>query len=858
MSVLRTEGLRAGVDSVLKVKNKKVIARLSGRSMKAARTRNIMAVCAIVLTTALFTILFTLGIGTINALQINTMRQAGGDGHAVLKYIDDTVYEAVKDHELISEISYNMILNEVENEEFLKRRAEFWYHDEVGLKHSLNTLTAGHWPEAENELAVDTTTLKLLNVEPELGNKVTLRLNIQGESVERDFVLSGWWEADDSVAYSAIYTSHAYVDAHSDELKYTYKEDMNMVGSLIPYIKFKNSFGMEEKLRQVVRESGYTMADETAENYVEGNVNWAYLSSGMSADIPTILGLCAGGVLIILTGYLIIYNIFQISVIRDIRFYGLLKTIGTTGRQLKRIIWRQAMILSLIGVPIGLAVGFLVGKELVPLVVGVSSADGMQLTVSASPIIFIGSALFAIITVWISVRKPGKIAAGVSPVEAVRYSDRGISGKKAVKRTTDGGKLYKMALSNLGRSKKRTVTVLLSLSLSLVLLNTVFSISGGFDMDKYLFRFVDTDFLIAHAAYFNPGTSFYGPDVSVNESYIEAVKSQPGFEEGGKIYYSYGASSIEANVTESEEKYINLNADGNPAADVYGLDALPLSRLEVIEGDLDIEKLKTGNYIIEGIQCDDNGEPYDDYSEFSIGDTVTLHHYNSDSEEAIGAYTIIAKVKIKTTNHSRRWSTDYVFYLPSEVYLPLYGEESVMSYAYNVKEEYTEDMDTFLADYTDTVEPVMNYESKLTYEEDFGSLQNLIVMVGGILSGIIGFIGILNFTNSILTSIITRRREFAMLESVGMTRKQLKRMLCFEGIYYVAGTVIMSAILSIAASLVVVKGLIGTLWFFSYRFIILPLIVCFPVLLIISVIIPLAAFTGTGKESVTERLRDTE
>lgn len=116
------------------------------------------------------------------------------------------------------------------------------------------------------------------------------------------------------------------------------------------------------------------------------------------------------------------YNVFQISVANDIRFYGLLKTIGVTGRQLKRIIRLQALALSGLGVPLGLLIGFFLGAALTPTVL--STVEGVNLDdVSTNPLIFIGSTLFSLYTVMISCRRPGKIAAKTSPLEAVRYNE---------------------------------------------------------------------------------------------------------------------------------------------------------------------------------------------------------------------------------------------------------------------------------------------------------------------------------------------------------------------------------------------------------------------------------------------------
>ncbi len=125
----------------------------------------------------------------------------------------------------------------------------------------------------------------------------------------------------------------------------------------------------------------------------------------------TMGAVAAGLLLILLTGYLIIYNIFRISVIRDIRYYGLLKTVGTTGRQVKRILRRQALWMACMGIPSGMILGFFVGKALVPKLIEQTTYEDGAVAVSANPLIFIGAALFSFVTVLISIRKPAKIAA---------------------------------------------------------------------------------------------------------------------------------------------------------------------------------------------------------------------------------------------------------------------------------------------------------------------------------------------------------------------------------------------------------------------------------------------------------------
>ncbi len=845
---------------MIKVNNKKAIANLSSKSFKANKTRNTVAIMAIALTALLFTSLFTMGSGTVESIQQATMRQSGGDGHAVLKYITDEQFNKVKDHPLIEEIAYaRMLCDKVENENLLKRHSEFWYYDDTALKLGFCEPTTGHRPEKENEVIADTKTLELLGVPLELGAPITLELEIRGETVTREFVLCGWWDSDPAFNVGQIFASRAYVDAHPDELQNTYRTDYSLSGAINAYMMFENSLNLEEKLETVIKDSGFSFnADDP--NYIESNVNWAYLSTNFDADPQTVIILSTGLLLIIFTGYLIIYNIFQISVIQDIRFYGLLKTIGTTGKQIRRIIRRQALILSAVGIPVGLLFGFFSGKALVPLLMSNSSFAGSAVSVSPNPLIFAGAAIFALITVFISTLKPGRIAASVSPVEAVRYTESDSAGKLKKQRNTRGAKVTQMAFANMSRNKKRTVLVVISLSLSLILMNVVVTLSQSISMDKYLSTFNDTDFLIAHADYFN--NDFYGPENAVTEQFIEAVQNQEGFEEGGRLY---GGRLEPFTVSDSGSTYeYNLDEKGDPFCAVYGLEDLPLKRLQLLDGELDFDKLKSGKYILEGVQLDDNKRPEWETAHFKVGDTVTLHNYKGtsegfdDREYTTQEYTVMGHVAIKYYTASDRTGWDETFYLPADVYKPLVAEPAVMSYAFNVRDNSEAQFGDFLKKYTDSVEPLMNFDSKAKSEAAFEGLRDTVLYIGGALGIIIGLIGILNFINAVLTSIITRRREFAMLQSIGMTRKQLRRMLCFEGLYYALYTGLTVIIFGVLFSLVIVRAICSQIWFMEFIFVWWPLVVSVPVLTALGIAIPLVIYSSADKQSIVERLREAE
>lgn len=851
---------------MLKVNSKKAIRRLSNRSFKANVSRNIIAVTAIALTAILFTALFTVGSGMVENIQKQTMRQAGGDGMLFFKYITDEEYNNIKDHKLIDKISYNRIIcDSVESDALLKRHAEIYYMNDVGMELGFCVPTCGHKPEKENEIIMDTRAMKMLGLPEEVGAPVAFKLKIHnGEIVERNFVLSGWWEADPTFDMASIMVvSKAYIDAHIDELYNSYYDNYEMTGVINSYAMCKNSFGLEHKLERIITESGYSM-DENAPNYIASNVSWSYVASNFDLDLPTAAGVLAAIALIILTGYLIIYNIFQISVIKDIRFYGLLKTIGTTGKQVKKIIRRQALILSCIGIPIGLVAGYFIGTAVVPLIMNNSTYAGADFTTSANPVIFIGSTIFALVTVAISTAKPGRIAANVSPVEAVRYTDN-TNTKKKKRKSRGGAKIGSMASANLGRNKKRTALVIVSMSLSLVLFNTIYTMSLGFDMDKYLSTFVETDFFVSHANLIN--YAYSGEEDTVTDSIISAIETQNGFKEGGRFYADIrDAECFRVIPNGSGTHYLRVNEDdnGNYFCAVYGLDDFPLGNLKVLDGEIDYEKLKTGKYILEGVVLDDDHSPIRETSHYDVGDTVTLCNYKGDSDSAGENeyteynYEVMAKVEVNTYTNSCRMGYDYSYYLPADIYKTMVSNPGVMSYVYNVEDGAEASTDAFLKNYTENIEPVMAYSSKATKVKEFEGLRNTVIIVGGLLSLIIGFIGILNFINSMLTSILIRRREFAMLQSIGMTSKQLRRMLIAEGILYTGGAGILSVILGVGVSALLADTIAKSLWFFTYRFTLLPLMVTIPILLVIGILLPIPVLKSVEKQSIVERLRETE
>ena len=194
-------------------------------------------------------------------------------------------------------------------------------------------------------------------------------------------------------------------------------------GLLFSEVVLKDKTNIQEQMDSFVYSIGGNPEDMSADNFilsVENQMGKAMISS------ESILFAVVFVLMFVLCGYLLIYNIFDISVMQDVRQYGLLRMIGTSTRQIKSIVNRQAVWLTLIGLPIGLIAGFFAGRALLPVVMRIFSYEysTASLQASASPMLFVIAALFTILTVFISTRKPAKKASKVSPMEAIRYTEQ--------------------------------------------------------------------------------------------------------------------------------------------------------------------------------------------------------------------------------------------------------------------------------------------------------------------------------------------------------------------------------------------------------------------------------------------------
>ncbi len=842
-----------------KVKNKKVIRKLSARILSAKRSKNLIGLAAILLTTILFTTVFSVCGNLLRSQTESTFRQVGGNAQAGFKNFTMAEYDQLKEDSGIRDVSYNIFVGNAVNPQLNKLQTEVRYYEPLNARQSFAYPTTGKLPEEQDEIAMSTLILDALDIPHELGQKVTLDLNIHNEIRTDTFTLCGFWEGDLVMMAQEAAVSKTYADltAPLETTPYYETDGTDYSGYMNISFNFSSSFNIEGQMEELIWRGGF---DGTL---ISPSVNWAYSFS--SIDWTTVSVLTILILLIILSGYLIIYNIFYLNIFSDIRFYGLLKTVGTTGRQLRKIVRRQAWALCLFGVPAGLAAGWVIGRLLTPVITDMLTSTDVYY--SANPLIFLGSALFTVLTVYISCIKPCRIAAKVSPVEAVRFTEKSIRKKsRKTKKTTP----LSMARANLGRNKRKLVLVVLSLSLSLVLLNSVYTIVTGFDMDKYLADKLLTDFEVSSASIYN----FNSPEIDyagVTRNFQEELSAQEGVTDIGNIYLSgtvHNYSDAEWETVEQimdapenseyfsdpimEEAFDYVRTSHRTNVDIYGVNETAAKYIKPDEGTFDWEKFKSGNYILA------NSFSMDDETSIPFlkpGDEVTVRFSDTVSKK----YTVLAVAQMPTALSSQRYGLmNEEFILPDTEFLTQFGDRQPMKTVFNVSDDRQTAVAAWLEDYCEKVNPDMDYRTKADYQQEFSSLKQTYAVTGGILSIILALIGLLNFINVTATSILSRRQELAMMESVGMTGAQQRRMLLGEGLCYALLSILISCTAGVGAGYALVLAFAGQMDVFTWRFTLLPVAICTPFLIAISLAVPSVCYAYARKQSVVERLRTTE
>lgn len=460
-------------------------------------------------------------------------------------------------------------------------------------------------------------------------------------------------------------------------------------------------------------------------------------------------------------------------------------------------------------------------------------------------------------------------------MEALRYTDTETGSKRKIKKSTGGTSIPKMALANLGRNKKRTITVILTLGI--VLLTCIYAKNASFDMDKYMSQTVISDFEVKDSS-ISSAFGIYNPyGTTIFPELVQKIEGLNGLENTRHLYsqvfvHEIGASAlaniqtyyhaderlpyIEATDAGLAETYHDMIDSGECTSVLYGVDGLILDTLaqesRILDGVFDKEKFLSGRYVVVEAAAGAEDSEKETQPTYSVGDMVVL---NGQQYEVMA---IAADIPAITEGVNSDVEDFLSFYLPTDTFRAMYPDNTPRKIFFDIAQEYQTQAEEMLIDYRSNADKSLNFTSKSTLIEHYQEQTRANTVMGFAISLIIAFVGILNFINSMATAIVSRQKEFAMIQSIGMTKRQLRRMLVDEGLYYAGSTLLISYILGALSVSVGVRMMVSGDWTATFHFTLLPLVICTPILIVFAILIPYLCFKNLEKQSIVERLRATD
>lgn len=822
-----------------------VVHKLAYNSMRANRRRNLFATIAVSLTAFMITSIFSIGFSYFETFRMQQDRFMGTTADAAVTNPTEEQINQLKNMSFVSDIGISQRIGNVETSGMENALLGLvWLDDTEWQSHRLPTITnvKGAYPAARNEVMMPTWILEQMGISnPQLGMTIELpyQLNNTKKVIREDFTLSGY------------YTDYVFLRTDNK-------------GSVYVSAAFKNAVSAS------LHDGGSVMItfsnDEMEKNC--GNLKkrldlakWQTLEAVPVKEADRTPILCSLAFIILLvmfSGYLFIYNIFYISISRDTQFFGQLKTLGATQKQIKKIVYRQIRRLSFIGITGGLLLGAIFSFFIVPYALNgmIYSGNAEAMTqISFSPFIFIGAAFFTFLTAMVSSMKPAQIAASISPIAAVRYIGN-VTAKKSVRHRKNSVKIAKMAWENIFRDKKSASFVFASLCLGLCLFLVTTGLFSSLSPENFVNQWGEADFVLTYDS------------ASEAEPFSEEILSEISSINGvGSMELTYvPAHSIAAAVVYDEavfEQYIS-SLDGKSGLDfsnpeniaaytqnfysgIYGIDSSYAQKF--IKSSIDIERFQNGETVILRRLADSNGKTlFQPGQKIAVTTSTGLHTFEV-AEDFIDAGFQMER------GHWRGTAPD--LFISTNAMKKFFPDNRIFRVAFDTSGEEEEVINLRLQTIV-AQQPEIKMVSRYDKRIEMGEYITTIKVLGFSISLILMLIGVMNFINTMTVSVNARRHEFAILESIGMTKRQVKRMLLYEGSYY----------FGISFALAVILGS-GLYWFLyplfarnvSYAVFYYPL---FPMLLsgililLVCLIVPMGTYKTEIRNSVVERLRITE
>ncbi|AMM58634.1 TPA: FtsX-like permease family protein [Clostridioides difficile] len=790
--------------------------KIAKSNLKQNKSKSILIIITIILSTLM---LSSIGIYIVDAgayQKENTIKYSG-NYQGILANVDEKQADILSNHadvELTGEMN-GVGVEKLEDDSNISLA----YMNEDALKLNSFEFIKGKLPSKENEIVLDSGALKALGYKnKDLGEKIKISYDDykNDKKIEKEFIISGILKTSE-ISEAGKYYYAIISESYMRNTRDMSQEDFNI------YVKFndKSNLSIEqakEKLDKIANDIGLdTINTAVNENYI----------NALKPDMETIMGGVFVGLVIVLSSILVIYNIFYISIVTKVQEFGKLRAIGATKKQIKNIVFKEGFILAGIAIPIGIILGYVLANIII------KSFMDIDVKSSRLPVI-LSVVVISFISVVLSLLKPMKVASKVSIVDAVRYTGNKIS-NKSKRKGYKNINLKRLSHANLERNKKRTYMTLASLILSGTIFITVSTALESFDAEKMAREHFPYDIEVRLSGYEmnsdkNPkdNLNILQMDNPLSKDFFNQIKNM----EGIKRIESARSVKIGMEDYDVEFKYDLLQS-------INENDVKSLNK-NIIDGKINLERLQTGDEIV--ITHVDTAKEMG----VKAGDKIRLTLYDGDKKIKKEFKVQAIAMGVPSFGIGKDF-IDRTLKYDSTSSLGIYTEEGKYQEIKDSIKKIAKNNGFLETDFIDS--RIESNKATISF----------IKIMGYTLTGIIGVIGFMNLVNTMITSIVTRKKELGMLQAIGLTNKQLVKMLNSEAIYYTSGMMIGSILFGGILGYIAVIFLKKTgLSYATYSLPIVPILLMIVCILIAQFITTYLIGRSFNKESLIDRVRYSE
>ena len=819
----------------------KMTTRVAYCNMRHYKSKNILIGIAIILTTLLLFVIPSIGkdMVEVNFAVINKIYPTW---HALYRNVDESTvmklaaHHDVKTYGLRSDAGY-MNLEDA--------TVSMMYMDRTGMELYKVKLKEGQLPQKENDIVVSKGILEALGQNGKIGDTITVPYQILKDdgldyTKEKDFRICGFLADNESSKEQKQYTSlvsEAFLKAEIpvEQVKYRFLLQVN--GQ-----KGNTTADYTETIQNIARQFGISEDDM--------NINKEYLAANYvdPATIPVIVGIM---LIVVLAGIITIYSVYYVSMNQRVREFGKLKAIGATKRQLRQIVLREGMGVALFAIPIGLLIGTVAVKVVLLQFVEHAKDSNVLITEAYKVVakgevqlyywwIYLLAIAVTLCTVYLSLMKPMRMAAKVSEIEAMRYQ----GGSKRQKSSRKGYQFLnigRLTKRNLAENKKKSTITIVSMA-----------VTGIFVM------------MVATVL------SCANPMESAKSSIVGQYEISPIVESGNKEHPEYEWAEVQKNNPLNEglkqqieeldgvervDVFTALNVSGGPFEEKIGtefINGVPEEYAEelkkgITEGNVTYEELKSGDKVILDRAL------LHWYPDIKVGDKLKLNIHDGDN-------TFQKEIEVAAIGEYGTGLTNYnCLIMAKEGAEKLTINNSSSYFQVIADKDYDEALEASL-------QAIVDGSGRLqmrTWKNEYDTWENAIQMTRGACYAfiiILAAISIMNLINTMINSVHVRKKELGMMQAIGMSDRQLMKMLQLEGIFYTVGTLIISIGVGSLAGypLFLYAKRTGMFDISTYHYPVTAAIIIILTLFVIQMLLAIFIAKSVRKDSLIERIRFSE